>query len=84
MLYDGIKFPFSNNSFTYIVTRYALHHFPDINECFREISRGLKSGGVLFISDPIPNENDTEGFVDVFMQLKMDGHVKVLYGIRVY
>lgn len=76
MLYDGIKFPFPDNSFTHIVTRYALHHFPDINECFREISRVLKPGGVLFISDPIPNENDTEGFVDAFMQLKMDGHVK--------
>lgn len=76
IVYDGIKFPFPDNSFTHIVTRYAIHHFPDINKCFEEMYRVLKPGGMLFISDPTPNENDIEGFVDAFMQLKPDGHVK--------
>jgi ubiquinone/menaquinone biosynthesis C-methylase UbiE len=74
--YDGISFPFEDNSFDYVVTRYALHHFPDIEKTFVEIRRVLKKGGILFISDPTPNEIDNNRFVDTFMQMKDDGHVK--------
>jgi ubiquinone/menaquinone biosynthesis C-methylase UbiE len=74
--YDGAAFPFEDNLFDIVVTRYALHHFPDINLCFREISRVLKPGGQLFISDPTPNKEDTTGFVDRYMQMKDDGHIK--------
>jgi len=74
--YDGINFPFKDNTFDYVVTRYALHHFPNINRTFKEISRVTKSGGILFISDPTPNENDDIRFVDTYMQMKDDGHVK--------
>jgi hypothetical protein len=31
---------------------------------------------MLFISDPCPNECDTERFVDDYMRLKKDGHIK--------
>ena len=74
--YDGIDFPFKDASFDLVVTRYALHHFPDIEHSIGEISRVLKSGGGLFISDPCPNECDTERFVDDYMRLKKDGHIK--------
>lgn len=74
--YDGISFPFENNIFDYVVTRYALHHFPDIDKTFSEISRVLKAGGMFFISDPTPDEKDNIRFVDTFMQMKDDGHVK--------
>ena len=74
--YDGIVFPFDSNSFDLVVTRYALHHFPDIEHSIGEVSRILKSGGMLFISDPCPNECDTERFVDDYMRLKKDGHIK--------
>ena len=74
--YDGIDFPFDANTFDLVVTRYALHHFPDIEHSIREVSRVLKSGGMLFISDPCPNECDTERFVDDYMRLKKDGHIK--------
>lgn len=73
---DGLKFPFSDVSFDMVVTRYALHHFPSINETFTEISRVLKANGKLFLSDPAPNDNDTDRFVDTYMQMKKDGHVK--------
>ncbi|QHQ60836.1 methyltransferase domain-containing protein [Anaerocolumna sedimenticola] len=76
MDYDGINFPFEDNTFNYVVTRYALHHFPDIEKSFIEISRVLKTGGILFISDPTPNGIDDIRFVDTFMQMKDDGHVK--------
>ena len=74
--YDGIDFPFDANTFDLVVTRYALHHFPDIEHSIGEVSRVLKSGGMLFISDPCPNECDTERFVDDYMRLKKDGHIK--------
>lgn len=49
--YDGITFPFEDNSFDLVVTRYALHHFPEIRKSIHEVSRVLKSNGEFFISD---------------------------------
>ena len=74
--YDGIDFPFEVGTFDMVVTRYALHHFPDIKHSIGEVSRVLKAGGTLFISDPCPNDCDTERFVDDYMRLKKDGHIK--------
>ena len=79
--YDGIDFPFEEKSFDLVVTRYALHHFPNIEHSIGEVSRVLKSDGMLFISDPCPNECDTERFVDDYMRLKKDGHIKFYINI---
>jgi len=74
--YRGICFPFNDKAFDYVVTRYALHHFPNIEKTFSEVSRVTKNGGKFFISDPTPNNNDSIRFVDTYMQMKDDGHVK--------
>lgn len=74
--YDGIDFPFADASFDLVITRYALHHFPDIEHSIGEVARVLKKGGAFFISDPCPNECDVTRFVDEYMQLKKDGHIK--------
>lgn len=74
--YGGIEFPFDENEFDMVISRYALHHFPDIQKSISEVSRVMKSGGFLFLSDPAPNVNDTGRFVDEYMQLKKDGHIK--------
>ncbi len=74
--YDGVKFPFKDNMFDCVVTRYALHHFPDIDKSFSEISRVLKKGGSMFISDPTADLTDKDRFIDRFMQMKEDGHVR--------
>lgn len=74
--YDGISFPFDDGLYDVVVTRYSLHHFPQIEQSIGEVSRVLKSGGRLFISDPRPNECDGERFVDDYMRLKKDGHIK--------
>ncbi len=74
--YDGMKLPFDDGEFDIVVSRYALHHFPLISDTFNEISRVLKPEGKLFISDPTPNINDTERFVDAYMKMKKDGHIK--------
>ncbi|CAK7017805.1 MAG: 2-methoxy-6-polyprenyl-1,4-benzoquinol methylase, mitochondrial [Enterocloster aldenensis] len=76
MTYDGMEFPFSDNEFDMVISRYALHHFPDIQKSISEVSRVIKQEGFLFISDPTPNVNDTSRFVDGYMQLKKDGHIK--------
>lgn len=74
--YNGLTFPFADKTFDMVITRYALHHFPAIKDTFREISRVLKSNGMFFLSDPAPNDDDTERFVDAYMQMKKDGHIK--------
>ena len=74
--YEGQEFPYEDESFDMVVTRYALHHFPFIRESIREVARILKPHGRFFISDPRPNDCDTSRFVDEYMQLKKDGHIK--------
>lgn len=74
--YNGINFPFADDEFDMVISRYALHHFPDIQNSISEVSRIIKQEGLLFISDPTPNANDTSRFVDGYMQLKKDGHIK--------
>ncbi len=74
--YDGNIFPFEDATFDLIVTRYALHHFPNIKQSMNEVARVLKPTGRLFISDPRPNDCDISRFVDDYMQLKKDGHIK--------
>lgn len=74
--YNGLAFPFENETFDMVVTRYALHHFPDIKGAFQEVSRVLKPKGKFFLSDPAPNDDDAKGFVDAYMQMKKDGHIK--------
>lgn len=74
--YNGMDFPFEDSFFDIIVTRYALHHFPNIEHTFSELARILKKGGRLMIADPTPNENDTSRFVDAYMKMKPDGHIK--------
>lgn len=74
--YNGMDFPFEDGSFDMVITRYALHHFPEIEHSIGEVARVLKSGGNFFVSDPCPNDCDVTRFVDGYMQLKKDGHIK--------
>ena len=74
--YDGTVFPFADGSFDLVISRYVLHHVPDIGHCISEISRVLKPGGLFFLSDPAPNAEDSEHFADRYMQLKPDGHIR--------
>lgn len=74
--YDGMSLPFEDDTFDVIVSRYCMHHFPEIEKTFGEIARVLKLDGQFFISDPTPNEDDFQRFVDTYMQMKDDGHNK--------
>lgn len=74
--YDGFKFPFPDGSFDMVISRYAIHHFPDICSSIKEVNRVLRKDGYFFISDPTINEVDNIRFIDSYMQLKHDGHIK--------
>jgi SAM-dependent methyltransferase len=73
--YDGGVFPLADQSFHGIISRYALHHFPDIGRSLGEFLRVLKPGGFFLLSDPVTLDGDTDGFVDRFQSLMPDGHV---------
>lgn len=75
--YHGVELPFEDETFDVIVTRYCFHHCPEAAKTFTEIARVLKPGGQFFISDPTPNDNDEARFVDSFMKLKDDGHIRL-------
>ena len=74
--YDGTVFPFAECAFDLVVSRYSLHHFPVIEKSLAEISRVLTKSGCLFLSDPSPNAADTDGFLDAYMQVRKDGHIR--------
>jgi ubiquinone/menaquinone biosynthesis C-methylase UbiE len=77
--YDGFDFPFTDKSFNGAISRYALHHFPDINRSIREINRILKKDGFFILSDPQIYDLDSEGFIDKYQKLKQDGHNHFYY-----
>ena len=74
--FDGLKYPFADESFDLIVTRYAFHHFPNIEDAIRQMNNLLVKGGKVLISDPLRDERDDRGIIDAFMQVKKDGHIR--------
>lgn len=75
-VFDGIHYPFEEESFDLVVSRYAFHHFPNPENAVGQIYRILVSGGRALISDPVKNREDQRGIIDAFMQIKGDGHIK--------
>ncbi|GAK59890.1 methyltransferase type 11 [Candidatus Vecturithrix granuli] len=73
--YDGIKLPFDRDNFYGAVSRYAFHHFPNIQKFILELNRIIKPEGFFLFSDPKTYDNDCENFVDQFQQHMNDGHV---------
>jgi SAM-dependent methyltransferase len=75
-VYSGTALPFDDASFDGVISRYTFHHFPEPEVSVAEMSRVLRWGGRAVISDPVPLDADTAGFIDEFQQLKPDGHVR--------
>ncbi|MDE7206734.1 MAG: class I SAM-dependent methyltransferase, partial [Lachnospiraceae bacterium] len=74
--FDGFTYPFSDESFDLIVTRYAFHHFPNAVSAVLQMHRLLAKGGKVLISDPMRNERDDNRIIDRFMSVKKDGHMQ--------
>lgn len=49
---DASRLPFTSSSFSAVVSRGALHHFPDLGDALAEIYRVLETDGVLLFSEP--------------------------------
>jgi len=72
--YDGHRFPYEDASIFGSSCRYAFHHFPDIGESLRELSRITEPSGFFVLSDPSSAEADAACFIDAFQSLLPDGH----------
>ncbi len=51
-LYDGMHFPFENESFDYMFSTSVLEHVDSPQQILSEVSRTLKPGGRLYLSFP--------------------------------
>lgn len=76
MAFDGLQYPFEEESIDLMVTRYAFHHFPNIVDAIQQMHRILSKGGRVMISDPMKHENDAKGIIDDYMGIKKDGHIQ--------
>lgn len=74
--FDGLTYPFEDESFDLIVTRYAFHHFPNVVDAIQQMNRLLVKGGMVLVSDPMRNDKDTYGIIDDYMRVKKDGHIQ--------
>lgn len=50
--YDGLHFPFSDDSFDIVLSNQVFEHVPDLNPLLSEIARVLKPGGTLICTFP--------------------------------
>ena len=56
--FDGLSYPFADESVDLIVTRYAFHHFPNAANAVEQMKRILVKGGKVLVSDPMRDERD--------------------------
>jgi len=75
-VFDGLKYPFADESFDLIVSRYAFHHFPNVVDAIQQMNRILVKGGKVLISDPMRDEKDENRIIDEYMRVKKDGHIQ--------
>lgn len=74
--FDGLQYPFYEEHFDLIVSRYAFHHFPNAEGAIGQMNRLLTKGGRVLISDPMRSAADKEHVIDDFMRVKKDGHIQ--------
>jgi ubiquinone/menaquinone biosynthesis C-methylase UbiE len=67
------KIPFNPNSFDYVLSTEAFHHFPDPDKAIKEMKRMLKKNGRLVIADI----NFYFNFIHWLFKKIEPGHVKI-------
>lgn len=50
--YDGVTFPFANESFDIVLSNQVFEHVPDLDRILSEVSRVLRPGGALICTFP--------------------------------
>ncbi len=77
-VFDGVTLPFADGYFDGAVCRYAFHHLPRPETTLEEVSRAVRPGGRVVISDAVRSDYDESDFINRFQGLKRDGHVEML------
>jgi ubiquinone/menaquinone biosynthesis C-methylase UbiE len=71
--------PFEDASFDVVVSRSAVHHFPDPTAAFREMARVVKSGGRVVTVDVQSAESPDEAALHNALEILRDpSHVRML------
>ncbi|MDA0282128.1 MAG: class I SAM-dependent methyltransferase [Planctomycetota bacterium] len=56
---DAKDLPFSDSDFDWVISNSIVHHIPEPLDCFREMQRVLRPGGLLFVRDLLrPDSSD--------------------------
>lgn len=76
-LADADRLPFSENSFTCVVTRYSFHHLLDPRQALREMVRVCRPGGRIAVADVTPDEGKTAAY-DAVETLRDPSHTHAL------
>ena len=71
--------PFADASFDVVVSRSAVHHFPDPSAAFREMARVAKHGGKVITVDVQSSESPAEAALHNALEVLRDpSHVRML------
>ena len=73
--YEGMNIPYTDKMFHGCISRYVLHHFPDISASLKELERITQKSGYFILSDPLTYDEDDRGFIDKFQSIINDGHI---------
>ncbi len=74
---DAEQLPFADNSFDRVTCRIAPHHFPNIAQAVREITRVLKPGGIFLLIDSIaPSEPALDTFLNTIEKRRDGSHCR--------
>src|SRR6185312_12473719 len=57
---DVTHLPYGDGTFTIVVTRFAVHHFPDPHAVFREMVRVCAPGGRIVVVDTCASPDPTK------------------------
>jgi len=76
-LADADHLPFSENSFTCVVTRYSFHHLLDPRQTLREMARVCRPGGRIAVVDVTPDEGKSAAY-DAVETLRDPSHTHAL------
>lgn len=77
---DAEYLPFKDETFDAVSCRLATHHFGDIQQFFKEVSRVLKPNGRLILQDHLaPHKRKDALYLDAFEALRDPSHVRAIH-----
>jgi SAM-dependent methyltransferase len=66
--------PFSESSFSLVVSRHAPHHFRDVPKFLSEVARVLEPGGRFVMADQVTLEAQNKSWIDEFQRTRDPSH----------